>query len=301
MDKWRKLSRTGRMGFKTVNRKRKIATKNYRKDLSMSYLKGAVIMPHPPLIIPDIGGSDLKKVKDTLAGMKAASNFIAAKKPDTLIFITPHGSAYKDASTILTNDELAGDFARFGHSQIVLEAANNQTLVKKVVELAEEEGVPLVGYDVAGSSLDWGVTVPLYYIQAAGWTGSIVVISFGLLSPEELERSGQVLGQALDALKIDAMVVASGDLSHRLKEDGPYDFHPSGPVFDKKVRELIENNDMEGFLIFDPEISEPAGECGLRSFQILAGILGQNRLDNQVLSYEGPFGVGYLTATIDLK
>jgi len=46
-----------------------------------------------------------------------------------------------------------------------------------------------------------------------------------------------------------------------------------------------------------------AGECGLRSFCFLLGILEASGIDWQpeILAYEGPFGVGYLVANFKLK
>ena len=47
------------------------------------------------------------------------------------------------------------------------------------------------------------------------------------------------------------------------------------------------------FLTFDPLFIEAASECGLRSFQIMAGALDQKKIKPNFYSYEGPFGVGY--------
>lgn len=46
-----------------------------------------------------------------------------------------------------------------------------------------------------------------------------------------------------------------------------------------------------------------AGECGLRSFSFLLGILEESKINwkPEVLSYEGPFGVGYLVANFRLN
>jgi len=87
-----------------------------------------------------------------------------------------------------------------------------------------------------------------------------------------------------------------------LKEDGPYGFHPDGPKFDKDLIEALKRKDIEKILKLDNMYSE-AGECGLRSFCFLLGILEDSGLDYQpeILSYEGPFGVGYLVANFKLK
>lgn len=57
---------------------------------------------------------------------------------------------------------------------------------------------------------------------------------------------------------------------------------------------------MEDIISFDLKLSEKAGECGLRSFMIMAGVLDNYKIKPEILSYEGPFGVGYCTAKIDV-
>ena len=51
------------------------------------------------------------------------------------------------------------------------------------------------------------------------------------------------------------------------------------------------------------ELVEEAGECGFRSIIILLGALSnlqQTTYNLQLLSYEGPFGVGYLIANVKI-
>ncbi len=43
---------------------------------------------------------------------------------------------------------------------------------------------------------------------------------------------------------------------------------------------------------------EAGGECGLRSIITLGGFVGDDPVPSRVLAYEGPWGVGYLTALV---
>lgn len=43
----------------------------------------------------------------------------------------------------------------------------------------------------------------------------------------------------------------------------------------------------------EPGFCKRAAECGLHSFQIMAGALDRTPVTSELLSYEGPFGVGY--------
>ena len=50
-------------------------------------------------------------------------------------------------------------------------------------------------------------------------------------------------------------------------------------------------------MVWAARCAQGAAECGLRSFVTLGGFLGKDAtVDPQVLSYEGPFGVGYMVA-----
>jgi hypothetical protein len=48
-----------------------------------------------------------------------------------------------------------------------------------------------------------------------------------------------------------------------------------------------------------------AGECGYRSLAVLSGLVGTyeaavGKTHNRLLSYEGPWGVGYLVGEVEL-
>ena len=59
----------------------------------------------------------------------------------------------------------------------------------------------------------------------------------------------------------------------------------------------MKNGDFIQFLKLDPVFCEKAAECGLRSFIIMAGALDKKSISATLLSYEGPFGVGYAVAS----
>lgn len=121
----------------------------------------------------------------------------------------------------------------------------------------------------------------------------ITVVRIGIsgLSPLTHYRFGQCIKEAVGGKNV--LLIASGDLSHCLKEDGPYGYKEEGPLFDHDIITAWKNSDFMRFLTFDPIFTEAAAECGLRSFQIMAGALDQKKIKPHYYSYEGPFGVGY--------
>ena len=145
-------------------------------------------------------------------------------------------------------------------------------------------------------ALDHGVLIPLSYLRRAGLTCPIVRLGLSGFSPLDHYRLGVCIARAAGALGRRAVFVASGDLSHKLKADGPYGFAPQGPAFDEAVTAAMASGDFLSFLTMDPALCERAAECGLRSFQIMAGALDGLAVAPRLLSHEGTFGVGYAVA-----
>jgi len=170
--------------------------------------------------------------------------------------------------------------------------------VKKTIDTLKELGKKLREANpdciiISSPHSDWGFEAPLHFL-AKNFQGKIEKILIGLESPKFYFNEGKKLYQNLEKDKKYGLI-ASGDLSHCLKEDGPYGFNPQGPRFDKALISFLKKKDIVGFLKLD-ELYPQAGECGLRSFSFLLGILEKAKINWQaeILSYEAPFGVGYL-------
>lgn len=148
---------------------------------------------------------------------------------------------------------------------------------------------------------DWGFEVPLFFL-AKNFKGKIETILIGSKSPTfYFEEGKKFYLSRVKCQMSNVAIVASGDLSHCLKAEGPYGFHPDGPKFDEALIGALKKKNIEKILKLD-KIYPEAGECGLRSFCFLLGILETSGLNWQpeILSYESPFGVGYLVAGFKL-
>ena len=266
----------------------------------------AALSPHPPLIIPDIGGERLKEVPDTVRGMKQMAAKLAATRPDTIVFLTPHGNVFGDAISILSQPLLEGNLASFGSNIKWTNITNDQSLVKEITDRAIDSGINILWVDRENAAkhrlnqyLDHGIMVPLYYLREAGLGNiPIAAISIGFLPQVELYALGCIISAAANKLDKKIAVVASGDMSHRLKAEGPYDYHPDGPVYDEKISMLLQKNDFEAIINLPEDLRDNAGECGYRSIVIMLGCLDKLQVKTEIFSYEGTFGVGYLTVGI---
>ena len=262
------------------------------------------LVPHPPLIVPKIGGDQLTGGQATVKGMQQIAVAVKQAEPETLVFLTPHGNVFADALSVLTTDIMKGDLGSFGHPDLKSSHPPDMELVEGLLHRAKEVGVYMLGIDEALAwqhelswELDHGILVPLYYLEQAGLRDiPVVAVSTGFISRERLYAFGKIIADAARNLNRRIAIIASGDMSHRLLDDGPYSYHPDGPTFDQDIRNLIEKRDVQGILELPEVLVQNAGECGYRSLVILLGALEGRDFDSRVYSYEGPFGVGYLTA-----
>lgn len=249
----------------------------------------------------------MHEVDKTVKALQYFSQQVSELEVDTLIIITPHGPMQRDSIALTEGNNFSGSFARFGAPDVKLEIQLDQDLIKKVMEEAEKADIPVKnlpakeGQLSKGVELDHGAGVPLYYLREAGVRAKGLHITFGLLSPEKLYKFGQLLHQAAEQAGSRIAIIASGDLSHRLTPSAPAGYNPRGAEFDEKLVELISNYQVEKIMKMDPELVEEAGECGLRSIIIMLGALHGKEVTPEVLSYEGPFGVGYMVASFKLN
>ena len=145
--------------------------------------------------------------------------------------------------------------------------------------------------------LDHGTMIPLYFIDKKYTDYKLVRIGLSGLSLADHYRLGQMIAQTAQELGRRAVYVASGDLSHKLKEDGPYGFDDNGPEYDRKIMEVMGKGAFDQLLDFPETLCEKAAECGHRSFVMMAGVLDRSAVDIRKLSHQDTFGVGYGVCT----
>ncbi|NLI90972.1 MAG: AmmeMemoRadiSam system protein A [Peptococcaceae bacterium] len=241
-------------------------------------------VPHPPIVIPEVGKGEEKNSQATIDALYKLAEEIIKLEVKTVLIVSPHAPLAEEGLVYLEGKTLSGNLARFGanHTKFSFEA--NEDILGKIGEEIEESFSER-------SELDHGVMVPLYFLRKAGWEGKIVVLGMPLKKPEYY---GRKISQILNDSPERCAIVASGDLSHRLKEDGPYGFHPSGPKVDSLIVKGLKK-DSSLVRAIPSVLLEEAAQCGYNS---LLFALGAREGSIKVFSYEGPFGVGYLVAEI---
>ncbi|MBU1037002.1 AmmeMemoRadiSam system protein B [Patescibacteria group bacterium] len=263
----------------------------------MPLVFGAIV-PHPPVVIPAIGQSNLKQVKKTKKSLERLAEELYHAKPDTIIIISPHGQLLSDTFIINHSPVLLADFEDFGDVSTKLKFNNDLGLAYKIREALETK-IPLVL--TTDEKLDHGSFIPLYYLAENLRKVPIIPISYSSLDRQTHFKFGQEIRRVLEDNEKRVAVVASGDLAHCLTKKAPAKYSPQGKIFDQKLIELLKERNHQQILDLDKKLVDDASECGYRSILILLGIFDEINYEFKLLSYEGSLGVGYLVAQFIIK
>jgi AmmeMemoRadiSam system protein A len=270
-------------------------------------LLGVVIAPHPPILIPEIGKGEEQEAKKTIEGMGKMATFAKEQKPEIVVVLSPHGNMFRDGICILDADALEGDFLDFGFASYRMKKKTSRFFLERLRTALESTSFSYLfmtreeAHVYAGRfTLDHGALVPLYFMDKEYDDYQVIHITPGGLDLQEIDRFGTLLGKVADEMEQRVLILASADLSHCLKDAGPYTFSKEGPVFDQIVVDSIGEKHYDDLLNMKPHLYEPAGQCGLRPIVMALGAMEGLESQPEVFSYEGPYGVGYMTAAISV-
>ncbi len=267
----------------------------------MGEIQKAYIVPHPPIIIPEVGKGQEQDALATIQAYDSVGRQIKDLAPQVIILTTPHGTAYEDYIHISPGKTLSGTFRSFDAPEIQLNFSNHTQLANKISELAQTYGIEAGTLGAREKELDHGALVPLYFISRYYTDFSLIRISIAGLPFEQLYTFGYCIQKAVAQSDLRVVFIASGDLSHKLSSNGPYGYASEGPRFDQLLSRAVKTADFKKLLDMDESLCHQAGECGLRSFIMMAGALNGLGVKSNILSYEGPFGIGYMVAELTVN
>jgi aromatic ring-opening dioxygenase LigB subunit len=261
-------------------------------------IEKVVIMPHPPIALPEVAGPRFNEVNKTAGGMKQLAKDIMQLQPETVIVITPHSNMHRSAFAVFVEPKITSSFVMFGAPQVQLSYKNDLDFIQILNEVRHEKGKTDLVQIKPGTLLDHGCGVPLYYLSNAGYKGNVVAINYSMADIACHKDFGQSLLKASNRADQKIILVASGDLSHRITPFAPAGFHPDGEKFDQIIVKAVETGNYEEIININPSLRQNAGECAYNSLMVALGALSDRPESNKVYSYEAPFGVGYLVASL---
>ena len=245
------------------------------------------------MIVPAIGRGSEKEIEETTAAYERVADEIAEIEPDTIVISSPHTVMYQDYFHISPGKGARGNFGDFGAPEVSFEEEYDTELVSEICCMADECHFRAGTLGERDRALDHGTMVPLYFIRKKYQGGKIVRIGLSGLPLTEHYALGMMIEQAVEKLGRRAVYVASGDLSHKLQDYGPYGFAEEGPVYDDRIMDVMGRASFGELFDFDENFCEKAAECGHRSFVIMAGAMDGRKVTANRYSHQGITGVGY--------
>ncbi|MFH0928693.1 MAG: class III extradiol dioxygenase subunit B-like domain-containing protein [bacterium] len=262
-------------------------------------ITGAAILPHSPLLIESIGKEQTALLAKSLASIEALAQIIKTQNPDTLLIISQHGTAYADAFSINLNEPYRANLEEFGDFGTTFSFTPDPQTTYRIARYNRSSGTP-VNLDT-DSNLSYGFGIPAHLLQREGLNFNLIPLAPSAQPPKTLFEFGQGLREILEESSKRFFIIAAGDLSHKLDADSPGGFSESGAEFDETIQVALAEKNSVKILQLDPKTVEAAAECLHSPLLILLGVLDKTAYTPQMLSYEAPFGVGYLVANFSLN
>ncbi len=264
---------------------------------SQSCLVFSGIAPHPPIMVPEVGKESIANVLRSIDAMSELTKRLIESGAESVVSDLAARSARGGFVCCLRRSASLRRLLTLQRSRHLLHhtpSTKNCSLRSKMRRLPSTiEVTTLPEHD-----LDHGTAVPLYFLLQNGWRGKVVTLGYSFLSNHDHLRFGSCIRKAVDEVGRRVGFIASGDLSHRLKPQAPAGYNPHAHVFDEQVVDALRSNEPQRIIDIDFDLRRLAGECGFRSMLVAIGASSELPLSCEVLSYEAPFGVGYLVAQI---
>ena len=258
-------------------------------------------MPHSPLLVPEIGRANYDFLAKTTTAYEQIGEKLKSSGVDTIIIISPHGLTQDESFTINIAPEMAIDFKDFGFIPPKTILSGDAYLADQIkTALKPEFSLQLISENI----LDHGSAIPLYLLKKYLPNAKIlIVLPANELSLEQQFDFGRKLEEVIIRSDKNIALIASGDLSHRLKKKSPGGYSPKGAKFDNKLIEYLSDatTASENIIKMDAKLIKDAGECGLKPIVIALGVLNNSDWQPEILAYQTDFGIGYLSLDFNLK
>lgn len=259
-------------------------------------IQASVLMCHAPIVIPAIAGSRASQCAETTAAMRRVAAHVVSARPEVLVVISPHTPRRMVEWGVADAASLRGDFGRFGHPEVGLSLPGAPKAASLLRGAAAESG--LATWSPAADELDHGALVPLHFVVEAGYAGPTLLVAL----PYPGTRTETAFGRALAAAAATDgrrwVVLASGDMSHRLQPDAPSGYHPDAHAFDEAFADALRSGQPRHACAVDVTLRELAAEDVVDSTTVALSAVDFDARGLRVEHYEAPFGVGYLEAIL---
>jgi len=262
----------------------------------------ACIAPHGGEVVPALAGKKLRLFAPTRRAMKVLARDMGRAKPDTIVVATPHNLRLQKHIGVVTAQYSSGSVSE-GQNTIRLRAACDVPLAMRVVEEAENLGLPVVAANygalegpLSNLAMDWGTLIPLrFFLRGTRMKSKIVIVtpSRGIPLKGNYEF-GSAVARVVSKERKRVAFVASADQAHAHKKSGPYGFDSRAAEYDRRVADAVRQDALQRIMEFDPDFIEGAKPDSLWQMAMLAGVLSVVPMKGEILSYQAPTYFGML-------
>lgn len=247
--------------------------------------------PHSPLLIPTIGKENTQRLEKTINALRQVQTWITDLQIDSLVILSPHPKKVLPQIQISFNTGYKVDFSEFGDFSARKEYSSDVSLIQTLRNITKKNNFSLQLSQT--EFLDYASAIPLEYLTPSLKPCRVVPLNISTESYAKHYEFGKLLKEAAQESHKRIGVIASGDLSHSLTADAPAGFSPQAKIFDEMVMECLEKKRVRSLLRMKSSLATEVYECGLRPLCVLLGMFDEIAFETKILSYEGPFGIGY--------
>ena len=265
------------------------------------------IAPHGGMLIPGIDGPDGRKALATRAAMEELGRRLEAHRPETIVLITPHGTAVHGAFSLLDSGRVFGELG--GNGRVVsVEFRVDNALNAAIADLGRERAVPVrrivhgrPGDPASCLPIDWGATIPFWFMGRGMTPRPRVVVAApdAALDWALFPSFGRLIRLATEGIGRRVAFIASADLGHAHDPHGPYGYDPASAEYDHASCEAVRAQDLGRLLHFDRDWVERAKCDALWQMLNLHGAIEGQGFRGELLSYEVPTYFGMLCAAYE--
>jgi MEMO1 family protein len=253
----------------------------------------SAIVPHSPVLIPNIGKENLESLKKTSASVKQVNFNLYNLVPDTVIIFSPnHNSENQGKININQSEKFLVDFEGFGDFETKKNIKGDMKLAYQIHQHFEtDDSLNLIHEE----KIDHGAGIPAFLLNQEQKEISVLPIFYGNQSIKHHFEFGQKLFEFLQTKNKRIAILGSGDLAHQSQNNKSV-----AKKLDRLIFDLIKRKKYEKLFDIEENNTHDVEICGLRAIAMLAGIMSRTNHQTNILSYEAPLDVGYLVAEFTL-
>lgn len=259
-------------------------------------VRSAIVVPHPPMIIPMIGHGDERKIETTLESYRLAAKYIKETSPDIVVILTASDDKVRDFFQIYPGSEAFGDFEEFGAKSLKINVNYNAEFIHALCEEAKHMEFPAKASYSINPKLDYKSLVPIYFLKEVyGRIGfpNIVRINTANLPEADHYRMGMLIRDTANLLGFKVSIIASADFSGKINPDSPSGYSPDGKQYDVAIGDILETSDFSKLFDFSKSFTNKAGATDHNVLLTMAGCFDRMKIQSAKASYEDTLGVGY--------